>query len=66
MIRIGDTLMAKPVTFGGRDQTGARKAMPGTVIFVHPQRRFCTLEFTVGLGAKIRESFYIYAGRITA
>jgi hypothetical protein len=66
MIKVGDTLMAKPVTFGGRDEAGARKAMPGTVIFVHPQRRFCTLEFTGARGAKIRESFYINHERITA
>ncbi|MPM41900.1 hypothetical protein SDC9_88560 [bioreactor metagenome] len=65
MIKVGDTLMAKP-EFASRDETGAKKAMQGTVIFVHPQRRFCTLEFIGARGAKIRESFYIHQERITA
>jgi hypothetical protein len=58
MLKIGDTLMAKPVTFGARDEdTGVRVPMPGTVVYIHPQGNFATLEFTVGLGAKLKESF---------
>lgn len=29
-----------------------------TVVYIHPQRRFYTVEFTFGRGRRFRESFY--------
>jgi len=63
-MRIGDTVLAKPVAFGERNENGAKVAMPGTVIYIHPRGRFCTLEFTVGHGSKLKESFMMYGGRM--
>lgn len=41
------------VTFGGEKA----KTMTGTVVYIHPQRRFYVVEFETDIG-KFRESFY--------
>lgn len=66
MIRLGDRITLKPVTFEVSDKGGKPKAIPGTVVYVHPKRRYCTLEFDVGRSepAHIRESFQLIGGRI--
>ena len=66
MIRLGGRITLKPVTFDVSDKKGKPKAIPGTVVYVHPKRRYCTLEFDVGRSepAHIRESFQLIDGRI--
>ena len=52
-LRVGDTVVRCPVTFGGGEGKAA-KLMRGTVVYVHPKGRFHVVEFARG----IRESFY--------
>ena len=42
------------------------KAIPGTVVYVHPGGRYCVLEFDVGRREPmtIRESFQLIDGRV--
>ena len=48
----------------GKD--GKPKAIPGTVVYVHPGGRYCVLEFDVGRRepVTIRESFQLIDGRV--
>ena len=39
------------------DKTG----IPGVVVYIHPQRRFYSIEFDMGRGRHCRESFYFPA-----
>lgn len=56
-IRIGTQLQLVPETFtGGDEKKGPRKAMTGTVVYIHPKHRFFDAEFMVN-GVRIRESF---------
>lgn len=65
MIKLGDTRTVKPVTFSVTGEGGKEKALVGTVVYIHPAARYCTLKFEVGnLGAKIRESFKLVKGEI--
>ena len=52
------------VTPPGKD--GKPKAIPGTVVYVHPGGRYCVLEFDVGRRepVTIRESFQLIDGRV--
>ena len=51
-------------TVPGKD--GKPKAIPGTVVYVHPGGRYCVLEFDVGRRepVTIRESFRLIDGRV--
>ena len=66
MIRLGDRITLKPVTFDVSDKGGKPKAIPGTVVYVHPAERYCVLEFDVGRRepVTIRESFQLIDGRV--
>lgn len=56
MIKVGDRLQAKPVTFGERNKNSP-KTFTGTVVYIHPKNRFLVLEFNIGMWGTIRESF---------
>lgn len=65
MVKIGDRITIKPVTFSVTGANGKEKAIPGTVVYVHPAGRYCTVEFAVGnIGATVRESFKLVKGEI--
>lgn len=59
MIKLGDRITVKPATFDVPGKDGKPKAIPGTVVYVHPGGRYCVLEFDVGRRepVTIRESF---------
>lgn len=48
MIKLGDCITVKPATFDVPGKDGKPKAIPGTVVYVHPAGRYCVLEFDVG------------------
>lgn len=48
MIKLGDRITVKPATFDVPGKDGKPKAIPGTVVYVHPAGRYCVLEFDVG------------------
>ena len=48
MIKLGDRITVKPATFDVPGKDGKPKAIPGTVVYVHPGGRYCVLEFDVG------------------
>ena len=57
MIKLGCTRKVKPVTFNDTSIARAKFSV-GTVVYVHPQKRYCILAFDcIRSGAKIRESF---------
>ena len=60
MIKLGDRITVKPATFDVPGKDGKPKAIPGTVVYVHPGGRYCVLEFDVGR----REPVTITAMRI--
>ena len=47
MIKLGDRITVKPATFDVPGKDGKPKAIPGTVVYVHPAGRYCVLEFDV-------------------
>lgn len=47
MIKLGDCITVKPATFDVPGKDGKPKAIPGTVVYVHPAGRYCVLEFDV-------------------
>ena len=59
MIQVGQTV--KQFVNFSPDKTESRptdkEALYGTVIYVHPNRRFYTVEFTMWNGSKIRACF---------
>lgn len=61
MIKLGDRITVKPATFDVPGKDGKPKAIPGTVVYVHPGGRYCVLEFDVGRRepVTIRESFQL-------
>lgn len=61
MMKVGDKVKRK--IYYGAEYGGNLPPEEGIVVFIHPQRRFYTLEFTFPLG-KIRES-YPLRNRIT-
>lgn len=65
MVTIGDHITVKPDTFDVLDKDSKPKAIPGTVVYIHPAGRFCVLEFVVGIRkpAIIRESLQNTAWR---
>ena len=66
MIRLGDRVKVKPVTFSVMGANGKEKSIPGRVVYIHPRGRYCTLEFEVGVRetVKLRESFQLVEGEI--
>ena len=48
MIKLGDRITVKPATFDVPGKDGKPKAIPGTVVYVHPGGRYCVLEFDIG------------------
>lgn len=59
MVKIGDTVVRKPVTFSRYDEKQKKhteEPMSGKVVYVHPKRRYHTVEFAT-IGGPIRESF---------
>ena len=65
MIKLGDRITVKPATFAD-PENATPKAIPGTVVYVHPGGRYCVLEFDVGRRepVTIRESFQLIDGRV--
>lgn len=47
-MKIGDKYVAKPL-FAATAHEGTVQKLTGTVVYIHPQRRFVTLEFEGGL-----------------
>lgn len=66
MIKLGDRITVKPATFDVPGKDRKPKAIPGTVVYVHPAGRYCVLEFDVGRRepVTIRESFQLIDGRV--
>ncbi|MBE6069725.1 MAG: hypothetical protein E7211_18845 [Clostridium lundense] len=63
-IEIGDRVSVYAKTLDHTDGKGRRKPQTGTVVYIHPRGRYCTVEFETGKGATLRESFLLYQGRI--
>lgn len=63
MVEIGCSRAVKPVTFSVTGRDGKEKSVYGTVTYIHPQCRFCLMEFAVK-GGVIRESFQLIDGEI--
>lgn len=63
-IEIGDRVTVYTKTLNLTDGEGHKKPQTGTVVYVHPRGRYCTLEFKTNGGATLRESFLLYQGRI--
>lgn len=56
-MKVGDRIGHMCPTYG--DSHGdADKKYPGVVVYIHPQRRYYTVEFDMGNGMRCRESFY--------
>lgn len=56
-MKIGDIRMEMP-TVDSELMLGDRQARRCEVVWIHPQWRFYTVEFTTALGWKFRETFY--------
>lgn len=64
MIKLGDRITVKPATFDVPGKDGKPKAIPGTVVYVHPGGRYCVLENALREPVTIRESFQLIDGRV--
>ncbi len=64
-MRIGDEVTRQPVTLRGEFESDesqrslVRKILTGRVVYIHPERRYYTVEFRL-FGWTFRESFYFY------
>lgn len=59
MIRLGDKIRAKPTVEGGSaGKTFEATEMTGKVVYIHPERRFYTLEFQNEKGFRWRECYF--------
>ena len=64
MVKLGDRRTVHPVTLDGHEK-GKPRPLTGTVVYIHPEGRYCVLEFEVGTrGERIRESFQLIVGDI--
>lgn len=54
MIRLGDRVTVKPVTFSVMGANGKEKSIPGRVVYIHPRGRYCTLKFEVGVRETVK------------
>ena len=52
LLKVGDTVQRRPISFSDSDAKNAR-LLRGTVVYIHPDSRFHVVEFEKG----IRESF---------
>ena len=43
MIKLGDRITVKPATFDVPGKDGKPKAIPGTVVYIHPAGRYCVV-----------------------
>lgn len=58
-MKVGDKIGHMRPTYGAKYDNGDdRRTYPGTVVYIHPQRRFFSVEFEMPRGRKCRESFY--------
>lgn len=55
MVQVGDSVFRRPVTFPDKDGDDAGFIL-GRVVWVHPQGRYHTVEFSSG-DLTVRESF---------
>ena len=57
-MKLGERVRRKPVTFMLSEEAGPghRPTLEGTVVYIHPQGRYHTVEFQTS-GGPIRESF---------
>lgn len=59
---VGDPIRRVP-SFGNElTSLDAKKTLQGRVIYIHPERRYYTVELTTDKGHTIRESYY-FPGR---
>ena len=68
MIKLGDRITVKPATFDVPGKDGKPKAIPGTVVYIHPAGRYCVLEFDVGRRepvTSVRLSSTVHDGELT-
>ena len=57
-MQLGDKIMARPL-LGGCTGESEGKLQQGVVVYIHPQGRYYTLEFTSSVtGERFRECFY--------
>ena len=59
MIRVGDKRAEMP-TIEGACNIGT---LPCRVVYIHPKRRYYTVEFTFGRGRRFRESYFLPRSR---
>lgn len=59
-MQIGDKVWMMPTAMVDEHNRPVKDKLSGTVIFVHPKRRFYTVEFDTR-GGRIRESFRVEA-----
>lgn len=59
MMKLGDKKWMRP-TYSSRDIRfpSDNELLEGTVVYIHPKRRFYTLQFKNRYGETFRESFY--------
>ena len=58
-MKLGDKVIREPETFCEMDKQGRnqKKPMKGTIVYIHPQGRYHTVEFETE-GKTVRESFW--------
>lgn len=61
-MKVGDKVYHLKPTFGGKNIyiPSGRKRFEGTVVYIHPERRFFSVEFKFDYGS-FRQSFYFPA-----
>ena len=57
-MQIGDILTLRPTVWGSGSDIVNSDPQPCRVVYIHPQRRFYTVEFDMPRGRKCRESYY--------
>ena len=57
-LRLGSIVHELPYIYGPGSTEEAR-ITEGTVVYIHPARRYYTIEFTNSLGWSFRESFFL-------
>ena len=56
-MKVGDKIGHLKPSFGEVIRIDA-PAYPGRIVYIHPQRRFYTIEFEMPKGERCRESYY--------
>ena len=65
MVYIGDRVSVFPVTVERHNKAGKTIPTPGTIVYIHPARRYCTVALEIGApGIRINESFQLVEGEI--